>query len=64
MSAPRISSFCSGADCVGVRRIGDVFAISEVHRGQVVSEQLFSRTEYEAFIAAVKAGRFDPETLR
>jgi hypothetical protein len=63
VSAPRISSFCSGGDCVEVERISDTFAVRYAHAGRTSRELLFSLAEWEAFIAGVKAGEFDPEAL-
>jgi Domain of unknown function (DUF397) len=65
MSGPRISSFCSGGDCVQVERIGDVIAVRESHNGRPGPRQLlFSLAEWETFLAGAAAGEFDPEALR
>lgn len=64
MSGPRISTFCSGGDCVQVERIGDVIAVRESHLGRAGNQVLFSLAEWAAFIAGAKDGQFDPEALR
>jgi hypothetical protein len=58
MSGPIISSFCSGADCVQVERIGDVIAVTAT-ADRMRRELLFSRTEWAAFLTAVKGGEYD-----
>lgn len=58
MSDPRVSSFCSGADCVQVEHIGDVVAITAT-ADRMRRQLLFSRQEWAAFLTAVKAGRYD-----
>jgi hypothetical protein len=60
VNGPRISSFCSGADCVEVERIGDVIAIRAT-ADRMRRELLFSHTEWTAFITAVKHGQYDLE---
>jgi Domain of unknown function (DUF397) len=60
----RISSFCSGGDCVQVERIGDVIAVRESHNGRLGGQLLYSLAEWEAFIAGATNGEFDPEALR
>jgi hypothetical protein len=64
MSGPRISTFCSGGDCVQVERIGDIIAVRETHAGRLGNQVLYSLAEWEAFIAGAKAGEFDPEVLK
>lgn len=61
----RISSFCSGGDCVEVERIGDVIAVRAAHVARLPQrELLFSLAEWAAFIAGAKHGEFDPDTLK
>jgi hypothetical protein len=57
VSGPRISSFCSGADCVQVERIGDVIAVR--HTADTRRQLLFSLREWTAFLDGVNAGDFD-----
>jgi hypothetical protein len=59
----RISSHCSGADCVQVERIGDVIAVRATH-DRMDHTLLFSLAEWEAFLAGAKVGEFDPEALQ
>lgn len=63
MSGPIISSFCSGAECVQVERIGDVIAVRHT-ADRMRRELLFSRTEWAAFLDGVKGGRYDQPEAR
>jgi hypothetical protein len=55
----RISSFCSGGDCVEVGQVphGVVTVRDTKDRGR---ELVFSNEEWAAFVAGVKNGEFDP----
>jgi hypothetical protein len=55
---PRLSSFCSGGACIGVRVSDREVTIMDTKRPD--SEPLrFTPDEWQAFVAGVKAGEFD-----
>jgi hypothetical protein len=54
----RVSRFCSGGNCVGVRVARHHVDVTAV--GDESSEPLrFTREEWAAFLSGVKAGEFD-----
>jgi hypothetical protein len=54
----KISSFCSGGDCVEVgMRDGDVVAVRDTKDRS--RELTFSSQEWVAFVAGIKRGAFD-----
>ena len=59
----RISSFCSGGDCVevGLNVEGQVRVRSTENLSRYA---LFSPQEWAAFVLGVKAGEFDPDELQ
>jgi hypothetical protein len=59
----RRSSFCSASGCVTVRQDGDMFFIRD-SCSPLDEPQVYTRDEWEAFIAGVKAGEFDPTESR
>lgn len=58
----RVSSFCSGGDCVQVQLIADVVLVNSTVEG--TPRIGFTTAEWEAFVAGVKLGEFDLEALR
>ncbi|MCT4552228.1 MAG: DUF397 domain-containing protein [Alphaproteobacteria bacterium] len=58
----KTSSFCSeDCCCVGVKKDGETFVVTNTTGGQ--PEVKFTQDEWEAFIKGVKNGEFDPEKL-
>jgi hypothetical protein len=54
----KISSFCSGGDCVEVgMRHGGVVAVRDTKEG--ARELRFSSTEWASFVAGIKQGSFE-----
>jgi len=55
-AAPRISSFCSDGDCVGVSIHPDGVDVVDTGTAGRLS---FTTSEWTAFVAGVKNGEFD-----
>ena len=53
----RISSFCSGGNCVGVAIADGEVRVVDTKSSETLR---FSSAEWAAFVAGVKAGEFDP----
>ncbi|MDD7920907.1 DUF397 domain-containing protein [Actinomycetospora callitridis] len=54
----KTSSFCSGGTCVGVAIDVDEVQVVDT-KSTAASALRFTRTEWAAFVAGVKAGEFD-----
>lgn len=55
----RTSSFCSTGACVGVEIDADVVHVVDTKNPVASSRLSFTRDEWAAFVAGVKAGEFD-----
>lgn len=62
MSDPRVSSFCSGGDCVEVARLAHG-SIRVTSTREPTRELVYTPAEWDAFVAGVKAGEFDRDAL-
>jgi len=59
----RRSSFCAETSCVEVAHLSDDYVeIRRNNGGKQLLSLGFTRAEWEAFTAGVKAGEFDKET--
>lgn len=61
MSGWRRSSFCSGGACVRVVFEGESIVVSDSKLAPDGPELVFTRDEWDAFTASVRAGEFDGE---
>lgn len=55
----KVSSFCSLGDCVEVGQTSDGAVLVRDTKDRAL-ELSFTRDEWSAFVAGVKAGEFDP----
>lgn len=57
-STPSVSSFCAANGCVGVAISSDGVAVVDT-KDTAAAPLRFTRDEWTAFVAGVKAGEFD-----
>ncbi|WP_345383146.1 DUF397 domain-containing protein [Pseudonocardia yuanmonensis] len=60
MTEFRTSSFCSLGDCVEIGRSASGEFLVRDSKNREQSPLAFTREEWAAFVAGVKAGEFDP----